>query len=78
MDTSKKDRVLNSPWTLIVAVATVGPLAIPLVWRNPRYSRATKMLLTVGISALTVYLLWVAYQTTDSMMQQMNEALQNY
>ena len=42
--------------TAIIAVLAVGPFALPLVWRNPRYSRVTKLVVTVGIITLTVVL----------------------
>jgi hypothetical protein len=55
---SKKSRIINSPWTLIVAVATVGPLAIPLVWQNPHYTTKTKVILSVAIVIFTGALLY--------------------
>lgn len=74
MEPTKKERILNSPWTLIVAVATVGPLAIPLVWRNPGYSKPTKILLTVGIVALTIGLIWMTFYTGDALLNQALES----
>lgn len=38
---------------IVVAVLTVGPLALPLIWWRPHTSRAWKVGLTLGILALT-------------------------
>ncbi len=53
-----------SSLAVFVSVATLGPLALPLVWLNPRYTALTKILLTLLILALTIllfYLLVLAY-----------------
>ncbi|MHC4524413.1 MAG: zinc ribbon domain-containing protein [Planctomycetota bacterium] len=47
-------KLYQSTGALILALATVGPLALPLVWTNPRYSRFVKIALTVGVLAVTV------------------------
>ena len=49
------------PWyfkntIVVLAFLTVGPLALPLLWFNPRYGRWTKWILTAVILALTYYL----------------------
>ncbi|MBU1888249.1 MAG: zinc ribbon domain-containing protein [Candidatus Omnitrophica bacterium] len=45
--------------TIIILFLCVGPLALPLVWANPRFSRNTKLIITV-IAAIVTYFLWVA------------------
>lgn len=46
----------NSNGTIIMALLTLGPLALPLVWVNPRYSLLVKGILTVAILVLTIAL----------------------
>jgi len=41
--------------TLITAFVCVGPLALPLLWINPRFSRKTKIIVTAIAVILTVY-----------------------
>jgi hypothetical protein len=41
---------------VVVALLCLGPLALPLVWLNPRYKTTTKVVVTVLIIALTVLL----------------------
>ena len=44
----------KGPWyfasgTLVMALFTIGPLALPLVWFNPKYSMRKKIVLTVVV-----------------------------
>lgn len=43
--------------TLVVGFLLVGPLIIPLVWVNPRYSLTKKIVLTVLLIIVTMLLL---------------------
>jgi predicted nucleic acid-binding Zn ribbon protein len=45
---------------IIVAVLSVGPLALPLIWWRPQTTRAWKIGLTIGILVLS----WILFQTT--------------
>ena len=50
---------------VVIALVCLGPLALPLVWFNPRYKPATKAVITVIVLVVTVvciYLMSVAYQ----------------
>ena len=45
--------------TIVIALLCLGPLALPLVWLNPRYKTATKLIVTaivIGVSILFCYL----------------------
>jgi len=51
--------------TVVMALLCLGPLALPLVWLNPRYRPATKAVLTVVVIGLMVacsYLLGALYR----------------
>lgn len=39
--------------TLVIALLTVGPFALPLLWFNPRYTLTAKILWTVLLVGLT-------------------------
>jgi hypothetical protein len=43
---------------LIIAFLSVGPLALPLVWINPRFSNRNKIIISIVVIILS-YLLWV-------------------
>ncbi len=42
---------------IVMAVCTVGPLALPLIWWRPQTSRAWKIGLSIGILVLSWFLL---------------------
>jgi len=56
--------------TLVVALLCLGPLALPLVWTNPRYKVVTKLLITVGIIALTILLCEATMRMYQNLMDQ--------
>ncbi len=44
---------------IIVGLITVGPLALPLVWKNPKYNMTTKTVITIGVTVLTIVLCYL-------------------
>lgn len=50
------------PVTVIVAILAFGPLALPIVWMSPALKKWHKVVLTVLIMALTV---WMVRATAD-------------
>lgn len=59
------------PWyfrtgTIVIALLSVGPLALPLLWWRPNVSPGMKAGLTVGILALS----WVFYLITMGSLQE--------
>jgi hypothetical protein len=69
--TSRPSKKLHqSTGAVILALATVGPLALPLVWTNPRYSRFVKIALTVGVLAVTVGLCAGVYRVGTNTLEQ--------
>lgn len=61
----KKVRVIDSLWTFSVAVVCVGPLALPLLWRNPRFKSSTKIIGSLVIVAITVFCIWALKSVTQ-------------
>jgi hypothetical protein len=47
-------------WAIVVALGSVGPLALPMVWWHPKLTVVWKITITVATLALT----WVMYQST--------------
>ena len=43
-------------YVLVIAILCVGPLALPLLWWNPRYSLLLKVIVTVAVIVGTYYL----------------------
>lgn len=49
------------PWyfgtsLLVIAFLIVGPLALPLLWFNPRFNKITKIIVSILISFLTFFM----------------------
>jgi hypothetical protein len=42
--------------TLVIAFLCVGPFALPLAWFNPRFSRKTKIAITIAVILLSYFL----------------------
>ncbi len=57
--------------TVLVALLCAGPLALPLVWVNPRYKKITKILITVVVVVLTIVLTHFTINTYRSLTEQL-------
>ncbi len=51
---------------IVLAVASVGPLALPLVWFRPRMSLGMKVGISVGVLALSWLLLKLTLQSVHA------------
>jgi hypothetical protein len=56
---------------LVVSLLCVGPLALPLVWLNPRFKRITKIVITVAVIVVTIVACQFMIQTYRNVMEQM-------
>ena len=54
---------------IIVAVCTVGPLALPLIWWRPQTTRNWKIVLTMVILVLS----WLLYRLTMESIHNLSE-----
>lgn len=60
--------------TVVIALLCLGPLALPLVWLNPRYKLMTKAIITVIVLVVTIlcmYLMAYAYQQVLGQLQEL-------
>jgi len=69
-----------SPWygstsMLVMAVLCLGPLALPLVWVNPRYKLAAKVGISVLIIVLTIALTLLFRQFVGSYYRNLMEQI---
>ena len=46
--------------SVVIALLCLGPLALPLVWFNPRYKPVTRLIITVIVLAVTVLCTYLA------------------
>ena len=67
----------TGPWyfrtaNIVLALACIGPLALPMIWFRPRTPLAWKIGLTIAILGLT----WVLYDVTMKSVQSIKEFYQ--
>ncbi len=58
---------------IVIALLCVGPFALPLVWINPRYSKTTRIVVTVVVIVLTIVLSYIMAGLYKTLMEQMSE-----
>lgn len=63
-------------YVFVLAFLCVGPVALPLVWINPRYKRSKKIIITV-ITLLACYAVFaILVKSTESIYNYYNQVLQ--
>ena len=66
-----KIRIIDSLWTFVVATAVLGPLALPLLWRNPKIGFWPKVAGTIAVLLLTYYLIKGTNHLFDQALEQL-------
>ncbi len=64
-----REKILTSQWTFIGAALLVGPLALPLLWRNSKTTRTTKIVWTTIVLAFTAFLIWGSASLTQKLLE---------
>ena len=68
-----KVKIIDSLWAFLVATACLGPLALPLLWRNPRYSVRTKIIGSVAVLLFTWFLIKFAADFLNNLLEKLQE-----
>jgi hypothetical protein len=63
----------NVWFVLIMLFFVIGPFGLPLVWRNPRFARGTKVLLTLVMVVYTVALVDLTLRTARLVLQEVEQ-----
>lgn len=58
---------------LILSLIVIGPLALPLLWANPRYSTTAKVFWSSVILGITIGLGLVTHQLLQILLKQLSE-----
>ena len=70
---SKPKWYYNVWFTLLMLFFVLGPFGLPLVWKNPHFSRTVKGWLTVAMIVYTVVLVDLTIRTTRAVMNEMRQ-----
>ncbi len=66
--------VAESRWAVLVLLfAAIGPLAFPVLWRSPKFSRGWKVFLTVLVVIFTVVVVVVLWYAIDRFVEALRE-----
>ena len=62
----------KQPWyfktsLFIIALLTVGPLALPLIWFNPAYSLKKKIVVSIIVGIISYFLIQATVQALHTM-----------
>jgi len=59
--------------TVVLALLCLGPVALPLVWINPRYRISTKAIITVIVIVVTILCIYMTVSVYQNMLDQLTE-----
>jgi len=62
-----------STTTVVLTFLCMPPLVLPIVWLNPRYKMATKIILTIIAVIATVIMIWGMFWTMELYKQILNQ-----
>ena len=70
-----KNRKPKTKWyfsttAVVLALLSIGPFALPLIWLHPQYKNITKIILTVIIIVFSIWLYYFTKDIYQSLMQQ--------
>ena len=71
MEASAKSKWYYNVWfVLFMLFFVLGPFGLPLVWKSPNFSRTTKVVLTVVMTAYTVFLIGLTIRMGQAIVEQ--------
>ena len=63
MPQEEKIKWYYKPLAVLVLLFLIGgPLALPLLYRSPCFTRTAKVLLTIAVVLFTLYLMWASLE----------------
>ncbi len=61
-----------STGVIVIGLLVVGPFALPLVWKNPKYKVITKVVITIVVIVVTIWLCYLVGQMYQQLIKQIN------
>ncbi len=56
----------------VIGLITLGPFALPLVWKNPKYKVNTKVIITIVVIAATIWLCYLMGNIYQRLIKEIN------
>ena len=57
---------------IVIGLITLGPLALPLVWKSPNYKVTTKAIITIGVIIATIWFCYLVGNLYKGLIEQIN------
>ncbi len=67
-----KTKWYYSTSAIVIGLLVLGPFALPLVWRNPKYEVITKVIITIVVIAVTIWLCYLMGQMYQRLIERVN------
>ena len=61
-----------APGTIVLALLCLGPMALPLIWINPRFKIMTRVIVTVIVVVVTILCIYMAVNIYQRMLDQLS------
>jgi len=74
--TASNEWYLKTYW-FVIGLLTVGPLALPLLWINPRYTKRRKIIVSIVVVVLSYFLFVGTMKTLQTLKEYYNLLLQD-
>ena len=68
-----KTKRYYSTSAIVIGLLCLGPFALPLVWSSPKYKVITKIIITIVVIAVTIWLFQLAGQLYQRLINQIND-----
>lgn len=62
-----------TPVAIVIAILAVGPFAIPLVWISPAFKKWHKIIITIALVGLTIWLVRVSGELYQMLLKEAKE-----
>ncbi len=70
--TKTKTKWYYSTSAIVIGLLIVGPLALPLVWYNPKYKVITKVIITIVVIVVTIWICYLMGQMYLRLIEEVN------
>ena len=67
-----KTKWYHSTSAVVIGLLFLGPFALPLVWRNPKYEVITKVIITIVVIVVTIWLCYLMGQMYQRLIDRVN------
>jgi len=67
-----KTKWYYSTSAVVIGLLVLGPFALPLVWRNPKYELITKVIITIVVIGVTIWLCYLMGQMYQRLIERVN------